>query len=273
MVKPNFSKMRRYLVFLVWLTSSGIAQGAISRGGFGLLYPDSNSLNNLGHTATNAGFAGEVLFAKYTGTHELVLSPSVSWSSGKLAVAAYGSRYGMNLSDSSLYEEAFGVGLGTAFGGGSWTLGVALDRTVDVHRSIARNGAYSTFTATLGLHTSSSVGFAVSLGSTVDRPGSQAARLAAGFGAKVSPTWHLEAVGAFPDMTDTGNAELGGFATWQGSRVYVSGGANYLTRLTAPQTLFRIGVVFGAVDVSAFFTYVLKDAENPFHGAALRVAL
>ncbi len=273
MVKPNFSKMRGYLVFLVWLTWSGLAHGSISRGGFGLLYPDSNSLNNLGHTATNAGFAGEVLFAKFTGTHELVLSPSVSWSSGRLAVAAYGSRYGKNLSDSGQFEEALGVGLGTAFGGGKWTLGVALDRTVDVHRSIARNGAFSTVTGTLALNTGRTVGFAVSVGSTVDKPGTQVGRLAAAFGAKISPTVYLEAVGALPDMTDTGNAELGAFAAWQGTHFYLSGGANYLTRLSAPQTLFRLGVVFGPVDLSVFFTYIVKDAENPFHGAALRIGL
>ena len=29
------------------------------------------------------GFAAELLFAKFTGTHELILSPSVAWSNGK----------------------------------------------------------------------------------------------------------------------------------------------------------------------------------------------
>jgi hypothetical protein len=214
-----------------------------------------------------------VLWAKFSGTHEQTLSPSVSWSSGTLAVAAYGSRSGMSLTETSESDDVFGVGLGMGLGRGIWTVGLALDRTVDPHRTIARSAAYSTLGATVGFNPGKLWSFALSGGITLDRPSVQAGRLSAAVGWRVSPSFKLETVAALPDLTQGVEGELGLFTSYQVERFYLSAGANYLTLPAAPQALLRVGVVLGAVDLSAFFTYVFKDAENPFHGGALRIAL
>lgn len=264
--------MRNSLLFLGVFFVGFSAQGAIARGGFGLLFPDNNSLTNVGHTATHAGFAAEVLFAKFTGTHELSLSPSVAWASGTAAIAAFGTRQGKSLGDSSQWEENFGAGAGLAFAKGTWTVGLAVERTADPHKTIARGPTDSTADLTVGFHPGSTWSFGVSGGSTLGRAGGEAPRGSAAVGWRASPAVKLEAVAAFPNLKETGQGQYGVFGAWEGNRFYTAGGLSYLAALSAPQILARFGVIFGAVDLSFFVTYVVKTAENPFHGAALRVA-
>ncbi len=265
--------MRNYILVLGLGLWTAVASASVSRGGFGLIFPDSNSLANPGHTASHAGFSAELLMGKFTGTHEVACSPSVSWSSGHWAAAAYGTRYGRSLGDTSESVDAYGVGLGAVLPGGRWTFGVAADRTADPHKTIARTEAYSTVGATLGFHPGKVWSFALSGGTTLGQPIKQSARAAAAVGWRLNPEWTAEAVLEVPDLSEADSYGLGGFATWQGNRFYTALGANYLSSLEAPQALIRVGVIFGAVDLSAFVTYVVKTGENPFHGGALRVAL
>jgi len=264
--------MRNYFLALAAVLWTAVASASVSRGGFGLLFPDSNSLVNTGHTASQPGFSAEFLVGKFTGTHEVACSPSVAWSSGHWAAAAYGTRYGRSLGDTSESVDAYGVGLGAVLPGGTWTFGVAADRTADPHKTIARTTAYSTVGATVGFHPGNVWNFALSGGTTIGRPDRQAARAAAAVGWRLGPAWKAETVLEVPDLADAQAYSLGGFASWQGSRFYTAFGGNYLASLSAPQVLMRFGVIFGPVDLSAFVTYVIKTGENPFHGGALRVS-
>jgi hypothetical protein len=261
--------MRR-LLFLVTVFSPALAlaaQAGISRGGFGLLFADHNSSQNLGQTARSPGFSVQALGAKFTGTHEQAVVLSAAFARGGWALSAYGSRYGMDPKTNAASEDIFGVGAG--FAASDFSFGFTAEKEQDVYRTIARASTAASVRGTVTYETKGPLVLGLALRTTVDAAVRQEQTL------EVAAGWKMSNAGI--ELLQTVSSRSGDWSTgllgrWSAQSFYIAGGGIYLGLPEAVQILARAGLVWGALDISGFVTHIVKDSENPFHGITLRAA-
>lgn len=249
------------------LTSRG-ASPAISRGGFGMLFPDQNSTRNAGELARMPGGVSiQAAGAKYTGTHEQQVAFSATASTKGWAITGYGARYGMDPTDSAQSNDIMGGALGYA--PGAFAFAVAAEKEHDLNTSIARVVMGAVLRGTMSYQSKGPLVFGVGLQTSLDRPTGQHQEMEFALGLKGMRAM-LETVHTI--STQSSHWTSGIFGKWQGDMFYAAAGGKYLGLQSAVQLMARAGLVWRAFDVSGFIAHTLADNENPFHGVALRVS-
>jgi hypothetical protein len=258
-----------FLALALFLPSFGFAATRpIERGGFGLLFPDHNSLRNIGETARSRGLGVQVSGSKFTGTHEQALAMSAAFATGKWALSAYGCRYGMDVADTAQSQDIFGAGLGVVFSDISF--GVSVEREHNIMQTIARFPTAYTAKAVMSYSGKGPLAAGAAIHTTLDRSGEQDQTLEFSLGLKGASA-AIESQSSIARLS--GDWSTGVLAMWQGQSFYISGGGIYLGAPEAFQILARAGMVYRSLDVSAYVTQIIQDNQNPFSGVSLRVTL
>ena len=237
-------------------------------GSFGYLFPDANSLRHGGQLAFAPGMAAQLLWGKFSGTHEQNLMTSVSYGNGTLGLGVLAARYGMSLSSANESTDNFGATAGVAFD--DVTLGARFGRTQDLFLTLPRTETFPELGPDFAHNLTGGFSWGAGLSTSIDGPQLRTVQLAAGL---QQDTYSLESVVRLRDSLLSSYVEIGAFGSVPLGNWYVSGGYQFLGQNQEHQALARFGFTAGAFDLSAFVTMVLGDGQNPYHGGIARIRL
>lgn len=262
--------MQKALALLVLITLSGSAfaegkSSSISRGGLGFLFSDTNSFSNPGRFSLMRGRALQFLGTRNPEDSTQALTPSFVYGTGGFGLGVFVKREGLNMIVSDRSTDSVGAGLGFNFAKNRVSVGFGVEKSVD---AFADDGV---FLATITLHPAGkgfSMGAGVSTTTNVS-PSTRTAHVAMGYA--FNPMVSFEAIAKFNNLTDTNDITGSGFFTLSGQRAYLSAGANYVKLTKHVEAMGRVGVVFGAFDLSAIASKDFAFGKKLKYGGSLRV--
>jgi len=256
--------------FLVTLLAAPVAEAKgkamILRGGFGLLYPDHNSLANPGQLAIGHGFAAQAAYARTPrgGTQSTDLS--FAYGDGRMGWGAFGRRSGGRMDVPEATDEA-GAAFGLSMAKERITAGASFSRVLDAPRT--NDGV---LTGALNFNSARRQGVAVGFSASSEINGSagtQTGSLGVGYGAGTDTSF--EGNYTIRDFKNLKSALVGAFGNVGGGGVYASFGYQYGISAGDHYAMARLGVhLGGSVDVSAKAWSRIASGAEQLYGATLR---
>lgn len=259
---------------LFFAIPSFAASSMISRGGFGFLFPDHNSLVNPGQTALDHGTAIDFEYTTQseTGGNDQSATPSIAYGSGTFGFGVDMTRSGTSLTASGENTDTIGAGMGVALAHQKVTVGVDYSRQID--GTVTDQGTVGG-TLTYNSQGDKRMGFTAGVGATTvlsstTGTDTQTGLAAIGWGFNNMTKFEVDV--KFNDLSDFSDYDIGGYLTLQGNVLYAAAGFNYLALSQESELEGRVGVVFGKLDINAFVDDVLNSGNGIEIGGALRIA-
>lgn len=247
------------------LTSRAFAYNpAIVRGGFGMLFADTNSFQTPGELAPNHGFDVQIA-AQRQGT-DLAVGPSAAFSTGKFGVGGFYNRVGTDLLTAGSYNETMGGAFGLATLFGRLNLGMGYNRlqtastsTADLYGSATANFGKDRFTGLmLGLSANQDLGYALATTSA-----------SFGIGYAYNRNKGFETNFSLNDFYNPSDWIVGFHGQWSNAKYYAAPGFRYHAYQSFLELMARAGVIKRKWDLSVFAIFP-TSVNSPQYGLSLR---